>query len=350
MRALIGLVLGLFISLSLCLFAGENPWHVFLVLTRSAFGSSYDLGLTLFYTTSLIFTGLAVAVAFHGGLFNIGAEGQLTIATITAAITPLLFPELSGVPAFLIMATAGLTAGFLWGLIPGWLKATRDSHEVIVTMMMNFIAAGIASYLALEHFRNMDSQNPETAPVPEAYLFRSWDPIQKMFPDALVNFSVLIALLLCLLTWIFLTKTKWGFELKAAGQNPTSARFAGISSKKWQVLAMALGGFFAAFVALNEVAGSAGKFRLGFSADYGFVGIAVALMARNHPLAIPLTAFLFGALQKGAADLDLETEAITRDFARVIQGVLIFSIAGLAMVNWKILDLKNFTSRKRSPQ
>lgn len=336
MRPLWGLIVGLLVSLFFAALAGENPFHVLNVMVSSAFGSSYDLGLSLFYTTSLIFTGLSVAVAFHCGLFNIGAEGQLTIGALVTAAFAAAFPQLPFPLAPLLALFFGVLAGALWGFIPGFLKAHRGSHEVIVTMMMNFIAAGIASYVVLEWIKNPDSQNPESAPISSSYRFVEYDWIQKLFPDSPANISLVVALLASLGLYLFLYKRVSGFELRVSGKNEVAAEYSGIQGKKLKVLAMSLAGALAALVALNEILGSAGKFRIGFSPDYGFIGIAVALLARNHPLGIILSAFLFGVLQKGASDLDLETDHITRDFARIVQATLIFSVAAFSYIPlWK---------------
>lgn len=336
--ALIGLAAGLIISLTLCAVAGENPFHVGMILIKSAFGSRYDLGLSLFYTTSLIFTGLSVSIALHAGLFNIGAEGQLSIATLAAAAAGLLFPQLPPVMGFALCALSGILAGALWGMIPGVLKAWRGSHEVIITMMMNFIAAGLISYFVVGALQNTESQNPETASIPTSYMSQSWDPIQKLFPESQANFSFLVAVLLALFIYWFLKHTIYGYEIRVSGKNPEAASFSGLKPVRAQILAMTLSGALAGFVAWNEILGSIGKYRLGFSADYGFIGIAVALLARNNPLAIIASAFLFGSLQKGASDLDIETATITRDFARIIQAIIILSV---------ILSVAYFEQRKQ---
>lgn len=327
MKALLGLAFGLLVSLSLTALAGENPWRVFLILTQSSFGSPYDLGLALFYATSFAFAGLSVAIAFHGGLFNIGAEGQLVIGTLAAAWLGTGLSASSPQIAIPLIIIAGIFGGALWGFIPGFLKAHRGSHEVIVTMMMNFIAAALANYVVLKIIKNPESQNPESKPVSDSFLLRDFDFIQNFFTDSPANLSLVVAILLSIGCYFFLYRTVWGFELRAAGQNETAAEISGINSKKMRVLAMTMAGALAGFVAMNEVLGSSGRFRLGFSPDYGFVGIAVALLARNHPIGILASAFLFGALQKGASELDLETDHITRDFARIIQAILIFSVA-----------------------
>lgn len=348
-RPIAGLIFGIAVCLLLTSFAGENPVQILKILMKSSLGSAYDFGLTLFYTTSLIFTGLSVAVAFHAGLFNIGAEGQLTVATMAAAASGIVFKDL-GLPWAPLLATAAaLVVGGLWGFIPGLLKVWRGSHEVVVTMMMNFIAAGLTSYLVVAVFQNPESQNPETSPVGAAFLFKDYDPVAKILTESPANLSLLIALGMCVLLHFVLNKTRFGFELKATGQNETASSFAGISVAKIKILALTWAGIFAGLVATNEILGSAGKFRIGFSADYGFVGIAVALLARNHPLGIIASSLLFGILQKGTADLDIETNSITRDFSKIMQAVIILSVIAFSVLDFaKILSwFKNLKQPQR---
>lgn len=334
MSRIIGFIIGLVAALLLTLFAGENPLNILMILVRSAFGSMYDLGLTLSYATPLIFCGLSVAIGFHAGLFNIGAEGQLTMAVVTAAAVGIFFPEIPFPLAPLIGFIAALAAGAFWGWIAGWLKAVRGSHEVIITIMLNFIAAGLANWFTLKIIPNPNSQNPESAMVSANYMFKDYDLIARIFPDTPANASFGFALAFALLMWIFLWKTTWGFELRAVGSNPEAAHRAGISEKKVQMLAMAMAGALAGCVALSEVMGSAGQYRIGFSPDYGFIGIAVALLANNNPLGIVVAAFLMGALHKGASDLDLETTTITRDFSRIIQAFIILGVAAQGYWAW----------------
>lgn len=334
MKRIFGFVIGLTVALLLTLFAGENPWTIFMVLIKGAFGSTYDLGLTISYVTPLIFCGLSVAIGFHAGLFNIGAEGQLTMAVLTAAAVGVLLPNVPFPLAPLLAFCAALLMGALWGSIAGWLRAFRGSHEVIITIMLNFIAAGLASWFALKVIPNPHSQNPETAMVSANYMFEDYDLIARFFPDTPANASIGFAVFFAVLMWIFLWKTTWGFELRAVGSNAEAARRAGISEKKVQIISMAMAGALAGCVALSEVLGSAGQYRIGFSPDYGFIGIAVALLANNNPLGIVVSAFLMGALHKGASDLDLETTTITRDFSRIIQALIILGVAAQGYWEW----------------
>lgn len=330
----LGFFLGLTAALLLTFLAGENPWHILLVLTKSSFGSMYDFGMTLSYVTPMIFCGLSVAVAFHAGLFNIGAEGQLTIATLAAAWVGVRFANVPFPIAPLIALLTAVVVGGFWGGIAGWLRAVRGSHEVIVTIMLNFVAAGLASWVTLNLIPNPNSQNPETALVGAGYMTHDYDLIARLFPETPANFSLIVAILLALGLWIFLWKTSLGFEMRAVGYNPEAARRAGISEKKIRILAMVLAGACAGMVALSEVVGSAGQYRIGFSPDYGFIGIAVALLAQNNPLGIIVSAFLLGALHKGATDLDLETVTITRDFSRIIQAMIILGVSAQGYWLW----------------
>lgn len=340
MRAFLGLLFGICICLSLTWFAGENPVTVASILFKSAFGSRYDLGLTLFYSTSLIFTGLSVAMAFHSGLFNIGAEGQLTIAALCVAVFGIVFSDLPAPFSILCALLVAILSGGLWGGIAGYLKAKRGSHEVIVTMMLNFIAAGIASWVTLERFRNPDSQNPETVAIGKSYVLKSVDPISLLFVDSPANWSFLLALFCSVGVYWLLFKTKMGFQIRASGFSPRASEFSGINSQRMKILAMILSGALAGFVSINEVLGSSERFKIGFSPEFGFVGIAVALLARNNPIGILASAFLFGALQKGATDLDFETDHITRDFARVIQAIIILSVAAFYFFDFSRLKGK----------
>lgn len=334
MKKMIGFFIGLTLALLLTLFAGENPIQILMILGRSAFGSVYDLGLTLSYTAPLIFCGLSVAIAFHAGMFNIGAEGQLTIATVSAAAFGVLLPQIPFPFAPIAALVFALFMASMWGLIAGYLKAYRQSHEVIVTMMLNFIAAGLANWFTLHIIPNPNSQNPETAVIQPQYFLKDIDLVANFFQDTPANNSIIIAIVLCFVIWFILWKTPWGYELRAVGSNPTAARRAGINENKIRIQAMMLSAALAGFVAYSEVLGSQGQYRIGFSPDYGFIGIAVALLASNNPLAIIPAAFMMAALHKGASDLDLETNTITRDFSKIIQAFVILGVAANALYTW----------------
>jgi ABC-type uncharacterized transport system permease subunit len=314
---------GLSLGLALTWAAGENPWHVLRILAVGAFGSRYDFGMTLFYATPLICTGLSVAVAFHAGLFNIGAEGQLTVGALAAAAVGALFPGLFRPWAPILAGLAAVAAAGFWGFMPGWLRARRGSHEVINTIMFNFIATGVTSYVALYLLKNPASQNPETRPIGPGYLITQFG----IFQGAPVSLGLPLALLAAVLVLVLLQRTVFGFELRAVGLSEAAARAAGIDAGRIRIIALTLAGALAGLVGVGEVLGNSGRFKIGFSPEYGFIGIAVALLGRNHPAGVVAAAFLFGALHKGAADLDLETEHVTRELSLVLQALVILAVS-----------------------
>ncbi len=330
LKPFLGVLLGLSLSLVVAFCLGENPWKVLKIIAESAFGSRYHLGTTLFYTTPLIFTGLSVATAFQCGLFNIGAEGQLLMGAFAATWVGFLFPDCPSPWAPLLGVTAAFLGGGIWGLIPGWLKAYRKSHEVINTIMLNFIAVGITSYLTLSVFPNLETQNPETREIGPAFKISHLD----FFADTSLSVAFFLALFVAFLVWFILWRTVFGYELRATGQNELAATLAGVDVRKIQMRAFFLAGGLAGLVGVAEVLGNSGKFRMGFSPEYGFIGIAVALLGRNKPLGVVLAAFLFGALHKGAMDLDLETEVVTRDLSLVLQALIILSVTAEGLWSW----------------
>jgi general nucleoside transport system permease protein len=319
---LFSVALGVLGCLAVATVIGENPFQIFYYLVTGAFGGLSQLGYTLFYTTPLIFTGLSVAVAFHCGLFNIGAEGQLYLGALTLAAVGILFPHMPVAP--LIGILAAIVGGAIWGAIAGILKAYRGSHEVIVTIMLNFVAYALCGFAILNVFKNTSTQNPETKEVAANYWIGGLGKISEFSP---VNLAFVVALVTAIAVYFILFKTKWGFEMRLVGSKPETARRAGINAKRKIVEAMALSGGLAGMVAVNEVMGYSHKFRDQFSNGYGFMGIAVALLGRNRPLGIIFAALLFGALQKGALELEFDTEKITRDLAGIMQALIILFVA-----------------------
>ncbi|HOX56657.1 MAG TPA: ABC transporter permease [Candidatus Paceibacterota bacterium] len=330
LQPILSVALGLAVGLVVTWTAGEDPWRVFRIIADGAFGSGYDLGMTLFYATPLIFTGLSVAFAFKAGLFNIGAEGQLTLGALAAAAVGAIWPGLWSPLAPVVAALAAMLAGALWGAIPGWLRARRGSHEVINTIMLNFIAAGLASYVTLYLLKNPGSQNPETRPIGEGY----WIHQFGVFGGAPVSLALPLALVAAFVVWVLLWRTVLGFEMRAVGQSESAARAAGIDAGKVRIIALSLAGGLAGLVGVGEVLGNAGRFRVGFSPEFGFIGIAVALLGRNHPLGVVAAALLFGALHRGAAALDLETERVTQELSLVLQALIILCVSAEGLWDW----------------
>jgi len=319
---------------------GDNPFTVYRLMLSSAFGLFDALGnftwdnwgYTLFYATPLIFTGLAVALAFKCGLLNIGAEGQLVMGAFAAAWVGITFAKLPGFLLVVLAMLAAMLAGAAWGAIPGVLKAKFGSHEVINTIMLNFVAAGLVSYLTQSRYKAAGDPIMQTVPISEhAHIARFSTllaPLGIHFPQRIpLNIAFLLALLACFLVWVFLWKTKWGYEIRAVGMNPWAAEYGGISVRRQIVLAMALSGALAGMVGISEVLGYRYRYYHDFSPGYGFTGIAVALLGRNHPVGIVLAAILFGALIRGGLFVDIFTDNVSKDLVQVLQGIIILFVA-----------------------
>ncbi len=319
---------------------GDNPVTVYRLLVSSAFGLfdamgnfTFDnWGYTLFQATPLIFTGLAVALAFKCGLLNIGAEGQLYIGAFAAAWVGITFATLPGVVLIPMAMLAAMLAGALWGAIPGVLKARFGSHEVINTIMLNFIAVGLISYLTQNFYKEPGDPIMQTVPIAEqAHLARFsglLSPLGINFPQRIpLNISFLLALLAAFLVWVFLWRTKWGYEIRAVGSSPSAAEYGGISVPRQIVLAMAISGALAGMVGINEVLGYRYRYYHDYSPGYGFTGIAVALLGRNHPVGVVLAAILFGALIRGGLFVDIFSDKVSKDLVLVLQAIIILFVA-----------------------
>ena len=310
------------------LIVGDSPIETYRLLIGSALWWPDGIGYTLFYATPLIFTGLAVAVAFRAGLLNIGAEGQLYVAAFATAWAGITFARLPAPLLIPLCFVAAIAAGAFWGAIPGALKARFGSHEVINTIMMNFIAVGLVSYFTEYHYRTPGDPIMESAPIgANAHIARLGRFIPG-FPERIpLNVAFLMALLACAVVYIFLWRTKWGYEIRATGANPSAAEYGGISIRKQIVVAMAISGALAGCVGINEVLGYRHLYYDGFSDNYGFTGIAVALLGRNHPAGVLLAAFLFAVLTRGGIPVDAFTEHVTKDIVQILQATIILFVA-----------------------
>lgn len=315
---------------------GESPLEVLKIMLAGALGSQYGLGYTLYYTTSFIFTGLAVAVAFHAGHFNIGGEGQALMGGLGAAIVALSLPFLPWPLLLPLCVLAAAAAGAVWVFIPAYLQAYRGSHVVITTIMFNFLAATLLVYLLVGPMKMAGSMAPETAKfVPAATLplfsqMASWFGITVTRTP--LNLSFLLAIIASVGIWVLIWRTRLGYAIRTVGANPDAAVYAGISPARITVIALLISGALAGLMATNEILGVQGRLINEFTAGAGFVGIAVALMGRGHPFGIVLAAFLFGVLYQGGAELAFDKPKITREMITVIQGFVILFAGALEMM------------------
>ena len=334
----------------LVLLIGDNPFQTFYQLVGNSFGSLNDLGYTLFIATPLIFTGLAVAVAFRCGLLNIGAEGQLYVAAFATAWVGIKFGGVIGkavvdgqivdqdwswtsLPVYILIPLClfvAIAAGGIWGAIPGILKAKFGSHEVINTIMLNFVAISLVSYLTQYYYKIPGDPILQTAEIGTGARIPRISQFIPGMPDFVpLSVAFLLAILMCVLVYIFLWKTKWGYELRAVGENPSAAEYGGISAKKQIVIAMTISGGLAGMVAIGEVLGYRYRYYDGFSDGWGFLGIAVALLGRNHPLGIFVAAIFFAVLKRGEIFVDIETKYVSKDLVEVLQAIVIIFVAAL---------------------
>ncbi|MCZ7552422.1 MAG: ABC transporter permease [Anaerolineales bacterium] len=281
---------------------------------------------SLVAATPYIFGGLAVALGFRAGLFNIGVEGQIFIGAIFSAFVGY---SVKGIPAVLHVPfafLAGALGGAIWGFIPGWLKAKTGGHEVINTIMMNYIAFRLSDWLLTGPMKRPGSPNPVSPTIEDtAKLFRPFgDPIR-------FHLGFFIALFVAWLVYWFLFKTKWGFDLRAVGSNPHAARYAGMVVSVTIILAMSLSGGLAGMAGANEVLGVNFNLAMAFSSGYGFDSIALALLGKSHPLGVVLASLLFGALRNGATNMQLKA-GIPIDIISVLQAFILVFIAAPAII------------------
>jgi simple sugar transport system permease protein len=316
---------------------GQNPQEVIAVLVHGALGTARGISYTLYYATTFVLTGLAVAIAFHAGLFNIGGEGQAIMGGLGTGLAALWWS--AALPGWLmlpIMAVAGALFGLVWAAIPGYLQAYRGSHVVITTIMFNFIASSILVYLLVNHLRPPGAMSVESvafaasAKLPAVHeVLASWGIDWPVSP---LNLSIFIALLAALAVYLFLWRTRAGYHLRAVGSSPGAAEYAGIRSPHQIMIAMSLSGALAGLVGMNEIAGVNGKLLLEFVSGAGFTGIAVALMGRNHPIGIILASLLFGALFQGGAEVAFDVPGFSRDMVVMLQGFIVLFSGAMTYV------------------
>jgi len=324
--ALVAPLMALLIAMAaghvLILLYGAAPAKVMAALVLGTWGNPYGIGQVLFKATPLILTGLAVAIPFRAGLFNIGAEGQVVLGALATGLVGQALPGQTpwGV-ALPLAAAAGFAAGALWGAGPGYLKARFGAHEVITTIMLNFVALALVNYLVVRHFAVTETLHTEPI-VAGARLTRLGAWIPALHGSA-VSTALFLALAAALASWWLLFRTPFGFELRACGLNPLAAQCAGIRPLRTATLSMGLAGGLAGLVGCNFVLGYKHYFEEGFSGGIGFMGIAVALLGRNHPLALVLGALLFGTLSQGGLVINA---LVPKEVVEILQALIILAV------------------------
>jgi ABC-type uncharacterized transport system permease subunit len=330
---LLNVAAAFFISGLVVLAIGENPLEAVQILIAGAVGDLEGLGFTLYYATSFIFTGLAVAICFHAGLFNIGVEGQAYVAGLGAALASLYLGFLPGYSLVIVAIAAAALFGAAFAAIPGYLQAKRDSHIVITTIMFNYIASALMGYLLVDVLRTPGQMNAETRQFPPGGIVPQFHELLKplgiVWPVTPFNLSFLLALAAALGVWALIWRTRLGYEIRTVGVNATAAVYGGISPARITIITTLLSGALAGGLAVNVILGEEHRLILEYTAGFGFVGIAVALMGRAHPVGIILAAILFGVLYQGGAELAFDKPKISRDMIIVIQGLVVLFAGAL---------------------
>jgi simple sugar transport system permease protein len=325
---LVAVVLALAAGALFILAIGEDPFEIYGLMLRETFGTGYGIGQTLFKATPLIFTGLAVALAFRAGLFNIGVEGQLYLGGFAAAIVGWTWAELPPLYLLPLSLAAAAGAGALWGAIPGALKARFGAHEVINTIMLNFIAFALVSYLGHSLFETATVRTPE---IGAGARLPRLDALWAGLRGSPANASLFVGLATAAVVAALLFRSRLGYELRAVGLNAPAAEYGGVHLGRAQVTAMALSGAIAGLGGSNYVLGYKHFFEMGFSAGAGFLGIAVALIGRNHPLGVVIASLFFGALSYGGLAAN---QRVPKELVEVLQAIVIL----LAICAHQVMD------------
>ncbi|HEX9093887.1 MAG TPA: ABC transporter permease [Coriobacteriia bacterium] len=337
---LLSVLLAMITGSLIVMVSGGDPVAAFSALWEGAFGNAYQIGETLLRATPLIFTGLAIAYGFRAGLFNIGAEGQLYMGGLAAAWLGIV---LAGLPWFVIlplMLVFGALAGALWAFVPAVLKAKVGAHEVITTMMFSWIARYFVSYMVDGPLK---SPGPDGAPgtIPITQLLPSQSTLPKFtdifpfLPPNNAHVGFIVAVVLAVGVWLLLRSTTLGYEARAVGFNPFAAQTGGVSVAWTTVWSLCISGALAALAGVSEVMGVHHRLSDRFSAGFGFTGIAVALLAKNHPLAVIPAALLFGGLSAGSGMMQLNAN-VPDKLVDIVQALVIFFVAAETVITWFI--------------
>jgi ABC-type uncharacterized transport system permease subunit len=334
---LINVVIAFLVSgIAVWAIVGANPLTVGITMIQGAFGDANGVGTTLYYATTYIFAGLAVAVAFHAGLFNIGVDGQGQIAGIGIAFACL---HLGGVPWFLAIPLAMLAAmlfGAAWAFLPGYLQAKRGSHVVITTIMFNYIATALVQYLLVHVLMKAGTGDPKSELFPDnTSLPLISDALAGLGIEldlTLVNLAFPLALLAAVFVWALIWRTRLGYAMRTVGQNQTAAVYAGISPARIIIITMLISGALGGLMGINVLMGEQHRMIIDYTAGAGFIGIAVSLMGRSHPAGIVLASILFGALIQGGQELSFDNPVFDKNMIVMIQGIIILFVGALELM------------------
>lgn len=302
---------------------GGNPGEAYSYLLKGAFGTKANFGETIVKSIPLIFTGLAATFAYKCGVFNLGAEGQFVMGAVASISVSTLASGISGVPLLLISLLAGILAGGIWGAIPGILRITRGLNEMIVSIMLNYVAILFMGFLYSGPLR--EGSVPQTAAVTTK--------LSRIMGGTRVHAGIIIALVLALALYYFLFLTAAGFKLRAVGLNQTAARYNGYSVKKYMLISFIISGAIAGLGGSVELHGTQFRLMAGFGDGYGFDGVAIALIGQLNPIGTVLVAYLFAILRTGATTMQAGSGMPTSVIDIIQALIIVFAVAGSAIIN-----------------
>lgn len=325
-KSLAAIGIAILVGALFILLSGESPIEAYGALLKGALGSPKSIANTISKSIPLAFTGLAVALGSRCGMLNIGAEGQLHAGAMAAVLTALSLASFPAPIVLIVSIIAGILAGMIVGGIPGFFKARLNTNEVIVAIMLNYICTLFTSWLVNGPVKS-DGSTAQTEVLPEGV----W--LGRLIPQTQLTTALFILIVAAVLMYIFLWKTSVGYQLRAVGANPSAAGTAGIRVKTYMIMAMVLSGGLAALAGITEVFGKYHRFIEGFSPSFGFTGIAVAILGRNHPAGVLLTALLFGIMDMGALRMSRVTDVST-NMVIVVQSLVILLVAAPELIKW----------------
>ncbi|WP_319204664.1 ABC transporter permease [uncultured Ilyobacter sp.] len=338
MVPVLAVAIALLVGAGIIAYLGENPLNAYYYLFKGAFVGERAIARTLLEATPMIFTGLSVLFAFKAGMFNIGGQGQVIMGGLAAAAVGAFVQNIGINNLFVVLILSGL-AGFAWAAIAGYLKAKLGVHEVISTIMLNYIAMSFEQYALNYPLKEggIMGPSPQTPPVMIASRLPQLIPSTK---EAL-NVGFILAIIAAIVVWYIFEKTILGYEIKAVGHNPTASENAGINVARITALSLGIAGVLAALGGAERILGGVGQYtyRQGIMASYGFDGIAVALLGKNSPVGAVLAAILFACLRVGGRAMQFNT-TIPSQIVIILQSIIILLIAAENM-------FKFFLERKK---
>ena len=337
--------LALLCGFIIILFVSDEPLTAISAFITGPFSNAFNISTVINKAIPLIFTGLALAVVFQTNVFSMGAEGQLYVGGFIGALSALYIP---GLPAFIhipVILVAAMIGGALFGAIPGYLKARWSAHEVVTTLMLNYVAIIMTSYFVNNVFKDPKSGGFARMPYFEKDLL-----LGKMFGSFPVHYGIIVALLAVVVVYLLMYKTKIGYELRLVGKNDKFARYGGIKTRHIIIISVMISGALAGLGGIVELLGIHGAYKDNFSAKLGFDGIIIALLARNHPIGVLISALFYAYLQVGGQVMQAQSD-VSRELSVIVQVLLVLFVSAQVVFNYlkqrAILKQKNLTGEKK---